>query len=119
MLATAKLFRLLTELTFVLLGALLVWLAASGRQDFDRYSAAWIGLSIFLIYWGLRAFWRIALKSTTAERCVRGGSLVLVAVLMQGITWLPFPWTRPLLGLAGGALVLRGFAIIVLVARLR
>src|SRR5712692_10251146 len=117
MLSPAKLFRLLTELVVALLGLLLVWLAVSGRHNFNRRSAAWVGLSIFLVYWGLRAIWRADRDRSTAERSVRGGSLVLVGVLMQGITWLPSFWLMPLLGAAGGILTLRGLTSAVLVLR--
>ena len=49
---------------------------------------------------------------------VRGTSLALLGVVMLGITWLPFAWVAPLLGVAGGILILRGSASVVLVVRL-
>src|SRR3989442_15866155 len=71
MLSPNKVFRLLSELVFVLLGVLLVWLAATGRFAgrflSDRRSAAWIGLGAFLIYWGLRAWWQMERSSSRAD----------------------------------------------------
>ncbi len=122
MLSPAKLFRLVTELIFVLLGLFLVWFTASGRLVFAfhsmRRSAPWIGLGVFLIYWGLRAVQRAGRSSNRSDDRVRGGSLALVGLLMLGISWLPFGWVAPLLGAAGGILILRGVASAVLVARL-
>jgi len=122
MLAPAALFRLLSEVIFVLLGALLIWVAWSGRLLWDRRSAVWIGLGAFLVYWGLRA-WRLArwekAPGRTAAGTVRGITLALVGALMLAIAWVPFNWIAPLLGAAGLALVVRGAASAVLVLRAR
>ncbi len=121
MLSPVKLFRLLTELIFMLLGLFLVWFAASGRLALGflsvRKSAPWIGLGVFLVYWGLRAAVKASRSASPGDERVRGGSLALVGAVMLGITWLPFPWVVPLLGMAGGVLILRGLASAVLVAR--
>ncbi len=124
MLSLAKLFRLLTESVFVLLGVLLVWVAMTGRYFFPRRAPAWIGLGAFLIYlgafliyWGLRAGWRTGQTASPRESLVRGASLALVGAMMLGIAWLPFAWVAPLLGAAGAILVLRGLVTAVLVAR--
>ena len=58
MLSPAHVFRLLNELVFVLLGVLLAGVAFTGRYSFNRRAPAWLGLGAFLIYWGLRAWWR-------------------------------------------------------------
>ncbi len=125
MLSPAKLFWLLNELIFVLLGLLLVWVAVTSRYLFlHRRSAAWIGLGVFLIYWGLRA-WRRASRaphgSSRGEGIasgVRGASLALVGAMMLGVAWLPFSWVGPLLGAAGGILAVRGLVSAVLAARM-
>ena len=117
MLSPVKLFRLLTEFVFVLLGALLVWVATTGRYFFNRRAPAWIGLGAILIYWGLRAGWRTRQADAREDSLVRGVSLALVGVMMLGIAWLPFAWVAPLLGVAGGILVLRGLVSAVLVTR--
>jgi hypothetical protein len=117
MLTPAHLFRLLNELIFVLLGALLVWVAVTGRYFFDRRAPTWIGLGAFLVYWGLRAWTRAGRYASSGEHRVRGGSLALVGVMMFGIAWLPFRWVAPLLAAAGGILVVRGMLSALLVAR--
>jgi len=117
MLRPAHLFRLLNELIFVLLGALLVWVAATGRYFFNRRAPGWIGLGAFLIYWGVRAWARAGPSTSRGEDRVRGGSLAVVGLLMLGIAWLPFRWVAPLLGAAGSILALRGIVSVVLVAR--
>jgi len=123
MLSPNKVFRLLSELVFVLLGVLLVWLAATGRfaSRFlsDRHSPAWIGLGAFLIYWGLRAWWHVESLASRADNRVRGGSLALVGALMLGIAGVPFRWVAPLLGASGGILVVRGLVSAALLARVR
>ena len=122
MLSPANLFRLLNELVFVLLGVLLAGVAFTGRYSFHRRAPAWLGLGAFLIYWGLRAWWREgrtdrASRGVRPGAIVRGASLALVGALMLGIAWAPFHWIAPLLGAAGGILVLRGLVSAVLFAR--
>ncbi len=117
MLSPANLFRLLNELIFVLLGALLIWVAATGRYFFNPRAPAWIALGAFLVYWGLRAWWRSGRKSPRREAAVRGSSLALVGGMMLGIAWLPFGWSALLLGAAGGILAVRGLVSAALVAR--
>jgi hypothetical protein len=117
MLSPAHLFRLLNELVFVLLGMLLLWVAATGRYFFNRRAPTWIALGAFLVYWGVRAWTRPGRYAGRGEQLVRGGSLALVGVMMLGIAWLPFGWVGPLLGAAGGILVVRGTVSAVLVAR--
>jgi hypothetical protein len=123
MLSPANLFRLLNELVFILLGALLLWVARTGRYFFDRRAPLWIALGTFLIYWGLRASWRGERRPPPPARreraitVVRGSSLALVGAMMLGIAWLPSGWVGPLLGVAGALLILRGMVSAVLVVR--
>ncbi len=117
MLSPAKLFRLLSEFVFVLLGLLLVWVAATGRYFFNRRAPMWIGLGVFLIFWGLRAWWHAGRSASRGEHRVRGGSLVLLGAMMLGITWLPFSWIAPLLAAAGAILMVPGMVSAVWVAR--
>jgi len=118
MLSPAKLFRLLSELVFVLLGLLLIRVAVTGRYFFNRRAPMWIGLGVFLILWGLRALWHAGRSASRGEHRVRGGSLVLLGAMMLGIAWLPFSWIAPLLTAAGAVLMVRGMVTAVLVARL-
>lgn len=121
MLNPARLFRLLNELVFILLGLLLVWVAMTGRYFFNRRAPSWIVLGVVLILWGARA-WRprlVAPGLSAAPQIVRGASLVLVGAMMLGIAWLPFQWVAPLLGSAGVILALRGLVSAVLALRPR
>ncbi len=119
MLNSANLLRMVNELLFVLLGALLIWVAATGHYFFNRRTPAWIGLGAFLVYWGLRAWWRAGREASRREAAVRGGSLALVGAMMLGIAWLPFRWSALLLGAAGGILAVRGLVSTALVVRAR
>lgn len=113
----AYLFGLLNEVVFVLLGALLVFIALSQRFFPPRHSVAWIGLGVILIYWGLRIWIRSARTRPRWPSGVRAGSLALVGAIVVGIAFLPFPFAAPLLAAAGGVLVLRGLVSAVAFAR--
>ena len=45
MLAPERLLRIVIEMVFVLLGALVVWLGVTGRIFFDRRTGPWMILS--------------------------------------------------------------------------
>jgi hypothetical protein len=114
---TAQLFRLLHEMVFVLLGGLLLVMAASGYFAVPGRSMAWLFVGVILIYWGLRAWARPDRGAPRWQAGLRGGSLVLVGALMLGMAWLPSRFSAALLGAAGAALVLRGLANALLFAR--
>ncbi|HEX2713707.1 MAG TPA: hypothetical protein VHM88_16030 [Candidatus Acidoferrales bacterium] len=117
----ANVFRILTELVFVLLGMLVAWVAVTGRYSFNRRAPAWIALGAFLLYWGLRAWWRRgrgAQRGEAAAAAVRGASLALVGAMMLGIAVMPLRWAAPLLGAAGVILMVRGLLSTVLFARI-
>ncbi len=116
-LSQAYLFRLLNELVFVLLGALLVFIALSRRFSLPRHSIAWMGLGVFLIYWGLRIWIRSMRTQPRWPSQIRAGSLALVGAVVLGIAFLPFSFAAPLLAAAGGILALRGLVSVVLFAR--
>lgn len=119
MLSPANLFRLLNELIFVLLGALIGWVAVSGRLFFDRRSGAWIAVSAAMILWGLRALYRPGQWWAKWQNLTRGLSLVLVGAILLAIARVPFGWVAPLLGAAAALLILRGIlsTILILAAR--
>ena len=119
MLTADRLFRLINEMIFLLLGALLAWLGLSGRLFFDRRSLAWIIVSVALILWGLRALYKPGEWRARWENWTRGLSLVFVGVLMVAISRVPFAWVGPLLALSGALLVLRGILSSFLVLRPR
>jgi hypothetical protein len=107
----ANLFRVMTEMIFVLLGGFLVWVGLNGRFMFDPRKPAWLGLGAVLVYWGVRAWMKTRRAARTAERTtvrVGGVSLALVGLMMLGLVYVEFRWVGTLLAIAGGILVLRG-----------
>jgi len=108
MLTPDRLFRLITEMIFLLLGGLLVWLGLSGRLFFDRRSLTWVIASVALILWGLRALYSPGEWRARWQNWTRGLSLALVGVMMVAIARVPFPWVGPLLAFAGLLLMARG-----------
>jgi hypothetical protein len=120
MLSPANLFRMMTEMIFVLLGGLLVWVGLSSRFMFDPRNPAWLGLGAVLVYWGVRAWVKTERAARTAERTamrVGGASLVLVGLMMLGLLFVEFRWVGTVLAMAGGILVLRGLVSAVLSLR--
>jgi len=108
MLSPARLTQLLTEFVFLLLGALVIWLAANGRIYFDRRSTGLLVLSVGLIAWGLLALAKPGQFWAKWQKWNRGGSLLLLGVVMLAISRVPFDWVVKLLAVAGFVLVLRG-----------
>jgi hypothetical protein len=104
----ATLFRLLSEFIVLLLGALLIVLAISGRVGLPGRPTALTLLGIVLIYWGARAWVRPGAATELVQNRTRAGSLVLVGALVLGIRVLPLRDAALMLSLAGGVLVLRG-----------
>jgi hypothetical protein len=115
--SAATLFRLLNEFIVLLLGALLIVLAISGRVGFPGRPEALALLGIVLIYWGARTWARPDARANRLQERIRAGSLVLVGVIVIGMRWAPLRDASLLLGLAGGVLVLRGLLGSVLSAR--
>ena len=116
MLSPARLTQLLMEFVFLLLGALVIWLAANGRIYFDRHGVSWLVLSVALIAWGLLA---LAKPGQFWAKWNRGGSLVLLGVVMLAISRVPFDWVVRLLAAAGVILVARGILGSLLILRQR
>ena len=116
MLSPARLTQLLMEIVFLLLGALVIWLAANGRIYFDRHGVSWLVLSVALIAWGLLA---LAKPGQFWAKWNRGGSLVLLGVVMLAISRVPFDWAVRLLAAAGVILVARGILGSLLILRQR
>ena len=111
MIHPANLFRMLTEILFVLLGGILVWIGLSTRFIFDPRKPAWLGLSAVLVYWGARAWMKTKRAARTTERTVLrvgGASLALVGLMMLSLVYVEFRWVGTVLEMAGGILVLRG-----------
>ena len=119
MLTPDRLLRIVIEMIFVLLGALVVWLGVTGRIFFDRRTGPWMILSVALILWGVYAFFRPGRAWLRGERWTRGLSLTLLGIVMFAISRTPFFWVGKLFALAGIVLVLRGLAGCVLILRPR
>jgi|ERR1700756_473558 hypothetical protein len=119
MLSPARLTQLLTEFIFLLLGALVMWLAANGRIYFDRHGAGWLILSVGLIAWGLLALAKPGQFWARWQKWNRGGSLVLLGVVMLALSRVPFDWVVKLLAVAGLILVVRGILGSLLILRQR
>ncbi|MGA7917020.1 MAG: hypothetical protein WCA00_17425 [Candidatus Acidiferrales bacterium] len=103
-----NLFKLLSEFIVLLLGALLLLLAISGRIGLPERPAALIALGIVFVYWGARAGMRKGPQTSHVEARVRAGSLAVVGIAVLAIPFLSVRYAPLLLGLAGSVLVLRG-----------
>lgn len=113
----ASLFRLLNEFIMLLLGALLILLAASHRIGLPSRPALWYALGALLIFWGLRSGMRPVSKAPNEHAAIRGGSLILVGLIILGVPLVSLRYEALLLALAGGVLVLRGLLGSVLLVR--
>ena len=89
MLTSAKLFQLLNESIVLLLGALLILLAVSGRVGLPTRPAALIAVGIVFLYWGARAWTRRGPAAPQWSSKIRAGSLALVGALILGVPVLP------------------------------
>jgi hypothetical protein len=92
----------------LLLGALLILLALTRRVGLPTRPSALVFLGVLFLYWGVRAWMRREPDSARVQTHIRGGSLVLVGLLVLGIPLLPLRHANVLLGTAGSVLVLRG-----------
>ena len=119
MLKLEQLLQVMIELIFVLLGALVAWLAIRGHILVDRHGRTWLILSIVLILWGLRVLYKPGQWWLRWENWTRGLSLVLLGVLMLAITRVPFDWVERMLVAGGAILVLRGIVASALILRPR
>jgi len=115
-----QLFRLLNEMVFLLVGALLLWVGLLARYFFYPRSAAWFILTAAMVLWGLRTFSRaprIALRGERAAMRIGGSSLVVAGLILLALAWAPFRWAGFLLAAAGGIFVVRGLVTAVIMAR--
>jgi len=117
MLNTANLLRLINEFIVLLLGVFLILLASSRTIAFPSRTGVWIALGVILIYWGVRAWARPELPALRKQATIRGGSLVLVGLVIVQVPLMPARFEAVLLGLAGAILVVRGILGGILLAR--
>lgn len=115
-----QLFRLMNEVVFILVGALLLWVGVTGRYMFDPRRPDWLLVSGVLVLWGLGTWWRGRKTVTRVWRAVGkigGASLIVAGFLMLSLAWAPFHWVGWLLAAAGCVFVLRGVVTAALVMR--
>lgn len=119
MLTPARLAQFTVELIFVLLGALVIWLGLHGRIYFDPRSIPWLAISIGVIAWGALALAKPSQWWLRWQKWNRGGSMILLGLLMLTIGRVPFIWVGKLLALCGLVLILRGVVGSLLILRQR
>ena len=119
MLSPAKLTQLMVEVIFLLLGALVVWLGATGHINFDRRSILWLVISVGVTAWGLLALRKPGQWRACWQKWNRGGSMVVLGLLMLAISRVPFLWVGKLLAVCGIVLMARGALGSVLLLRQR
>jgi hypothetical protein len=108
--APANLFRLLNEFIVLLLGALLILIAATRTVGLPSRAWLMMVLGATFILWAARAWTRPAPNESKLLTAVRAGSLAIVGVLLIGIPLLSLSRANLLLGIAGAVLVGRGIA---------
>jgi len=108
MLSPARLTQLTVELIFVLLGALVIWLGLRGFINFNPRSAFWLAISIGVIAWGVLAIARPGQWWMRWQKWNRGGSMILLGLLMLTIGRVPFGLAGRFLATCGLVLILRG-----------
>jgi hypothetical protein len=108
MLSPARLTQLTVELIFVLLGALVIWLGLRGFINFNPRSPFWLAISIGVIAWGVLAIARPSQWWMRWQKWNRGGSMILLGLLMLAIGRVPFGLAGGFLAICGLVLILRG-----------
>jgi hypothetical protein len=119
MLSPARLTQFTVEIIFVLLGVLVVWLGLLGHIYFDPRSVSWLVLSIGAVAWGILAVAKPGQWWARWQKWNRGGSLMLLGVLMLVIGRVPFAWVGKFLALCGLILIFRGIAGSLLILKQR
>jgi hypothetical protein len=118
---TNQLFRLINEMVFMLVGALLLWVGLfAGYLRLDPRQPAWLIVTAVLILWGARTWSRAPRYAIPKERLamrIGGGSMALAGFLLLFLAWAPFRWAGMLLAATGGIFVLRGLVTAGIMAR--
>jgi hypothetical protein len=108
MLSPARLSQFIVEVVFLMLGVLVAWLGVTGHINFDRRGIYWLAISLGVAAWGLLALAKPGQWWARWQKWNRGGSLLLLGLLMLAITMVPFLWVGKLLAACGLVLVVRG-----------
>jgi hypothetical protein len=115
--STASLFRLISEIIILLLGALLILVAVTRGVALPARPSALVIVGVLLVYSSVRAGLRREPGDTPLSRNIRSGSLFLVGGIVIAMALVPLRYADALLGLAGAVLVLRGIAGGIIFAR--
>jgi hypothetical protein len=119
MLSPARLTQLVVEIIFLLLGLLVGWLGATGHINFDRRSIGWLVISGGVAAWGLLALGKPGEWWARLQKWNRGGSMLLLGLLMLAISRVPLAWVGKLLAVCGLVLIIRGVLGSVLILKQR
>jgi hypothetical protein len=101
-------FLILSEMTVVLLGGLLILLAFTRTVGIPSSPAVMLILGAVLIYWALRAWMKKEPASARLQTHIRAGSIAIVGALIIAMPLLPLEYTNLLVIAAGVVLVARG-----------
>jgi len=108
MAARVNLFRMINEFIVLLLGGLLILMAATRTVGVPSHPAIMMGLGVVFIMWATRAWSRPGPTEPRISAGIRAGSLAIVGGLLIAIPLLSLRHESLLLGIAGGVLVVRG-----------
>ena len=108
MLSPARLTQLTVEFVFVVLGALVIWLGLQGHINFNRHSVLWLAISVGVIAWGVLAVAKPGPWSARWQKWNRGGTMILLGLMMLVIGRVPFIWVGKFLAFCGLVLIFRG-----------
>jgi len=108
MLSPTRLIELMVEVVFLLLGTLVIWLELNGRISVERHGVAWLVISVVIVAWGLLVLARPGDWKARWQKWNRGGSLLLLGIIMLVIMRAPFLWVGKLLAVAGVVMLIRG-----------
>jgi hypothetical protein len=99
---------IISEVTLVLLGVVLIVLALLKIIGLPASPLVIIILGAVLIYWALRAWMRKEPAAARLQTHIRAGSLAIVGLLMIAIPLAPPRYSNLLVATAGVVLVARG-----------
>jgi hypothetical protein len=103
-------FAVVSEITVVLLGALLILISLTRTVGLPSNPLVVAILGVVLVYWALRAWMRKEPAASRLKTHIRAGSLAIVGLLMITIPFAPLSFANLLVTLAGAVLVFRGLA---------
>ncbi len=119
MLTPARLTQVTVEFIFILLGGLVIWLGLRGFINFNPRSIGWLVISIGVVAWGVLAVLKPGEWWARWQKWNRGGSMIMLGLLMLAIGRVPFMWAGKFLALCGVVLIVRGLVGSLLILKQR